>query len=242
MIARHPVRPLVLAAAALTLGAPAVAQGQEVGPYDPLGIRAGGFLIYPSLSVSEVYDDNVFAVDNNKDDDLITLIQPGVRAVSNFSRHRLGLTAGSEVAVPPQRGGRGLPGLLRLGRRPARHHPAELRRRGAGVRARSYRPRRSRGPGRSRRAPGALPLRRRAQLHPAVQPAEFPPHRRRQPHRLHRGRGRRPRPEHLQRPAAHGLLRIAAHQHLRRRASTPSPSAIARPISPASTGTPRAGA
>lgn len=99
MIARHPVRPLVFAAAALTLGAPALVLGQEVGPYDPLGIRAGGFLIYPSLSVSEVYDDNVFAVDSNKDDDLITLIEPGVRAESNFSRHRLGLTAGSEVAV-----------------------------------------------------------------------------------------------------------------------------------------------
>jgi hypothetical protein len=99
VIARHPVRPLVFAAAALTLGAPALVLGQEVGPYDPLGIRAGGFLIFPSLSVSEVYDDNVFAVDNNKDDDLITLIEPGVRAESNFSRHRLGLTAGSEVAV-----------------------------------------------------------------------------------------------------------------------------------------------
>jgi hypothetical protein len=72
--------------------------GQEVGPYDPLGIRAGAFLIYPSLTVSEVYNDNVFAVDNNKDDDLITVIEPQVRVESNFSRHSLGLTAGSEVA------------------------------------------------------------------------------------------------------------------------------------------------
>ncbi len=99
MIARHPARTLVFVAAALTLGAPAVALGQEVGPYDPLGIRAGGFLIYPSLSVSGLYDDNVYAVDSNKDDDLISLIEPGVRAESNFSRHALGLTAGSEVAV-----------------------------------------------------------------------------------------------------------------------------------------------
>jgi len=75
-----------------------VVLGQEVGPYDPLGIRAGAFLIYPSLTVSEVYNDNVFAVDNNKDDDLITVIEPQVRVESNFSRHSLGLTAGSEVA------------------------------------------------------------------------------------------------------------------------------------------------
>jgi hypothetical protein len=96
--ARRTARPLVSTAVALTLGGPAVALGQEVGPYDPLGIRAGAFLIYPSLSVSEVYDDNVFAVDNNKDDDLITVIEPQVRAESNFSRHSLGLTVGSEVA------------------------------------------------------------------------------------------------------------------------------------------------
>lgn len=98
MINRRSVCPLVCATVAFALGAPAVAWGQEVGPYDPLGIRAGPFLIYPSLSVAEVYDDNVFATDNNTDDDLITLIEPQVRAESNFSRHRLGFTAGSQVA------------------------------------------------------------------------------------------------------------------------------------------------
>jgi hypothetical protein len=95
--ARPTARPLLATAVALTVGVPAIAVGQEVGPYDPLGIRAGGFLIYPSLSLAEVYSDNVFAVDNNKDDDLITVIEPQVRAESNFSRHRLGLTVGSEI-------------------------------------------------------------------------------------------------------------------------------------------------
>ena len=66
MIARRTARPLVSTAVALTLGAPAVALGQEIGPYDPLGIRAGAFLIYPSLSVSEVYNDNVFAVEQQQ--------------------------------------------------------------------------------------------------------------------------------------------------------------------------------
>ena len=98
MINRRTARPLVPAALVLTLGTPAVVWAQDVGPYDPLGIRAGAFLIYPSLTVSEVYDDNVFATDNNTDDDLITVVEPQVRAESNFSRHRLGFAAGSEVA------------------------------------------------------------------------------------------------------------------------------------------------
>ncbi|MCI0430482.1 MAG: outer membrane beta-barrel protein, partial [Rhodospirillales bacterium] len=29
--------------------------------YDPLGIRAGGFLIYPQVELGEAYNDNIFA-------------------------------------------------------------------------------------------------------------------------------------------------------------------------------------
>ena len=80
MTARRTARPLISTVAALSLGIPAVALAQEVGPYEPLGIRAGSFLIYPTLSVSEAYDDNVFATDNDTEDDWITLISPRVRA------------------------------------------------------------------------------------------------------------------------------------------------------------------
>ena len=98
MISSPPGPPAGSRRPALALGAPAVALGQEVGPYDPLGIRAGGFLIYPSLSVSEVYDDNVFATDNNTDDDLITpdragdprRIQFQPPSASGFDRRRRG--------------------------------------------------------------------------------------------------------------------------------------------------------
>jgi len=99
VINRRTARPLVSAALALTFGVPAVALGQEVGPYDPLGIRAGAFRIYPSLRVSEAYNDNVFAVDDNTDDDLITTIAPTIRAESTFSRHRLGFAAGADVGI-----------------------------------------------------------------------------------------------------------------------------------------------
>ena len=97
--------PLVLATLAIGLTAPAAAFGQavgtpqEVGPYDPIGVRAGSFFIFPSLTVSEVYDDNVYAEPDDEDDDLITLIEPVVRMESNFSRHRLAFEAGGEVAL-----------------------------------------------------------------------------------------------------------------------------------------------
>jgi hypothetical protein len=96
--------PLVLATLAIGLTAPAAALGQavatpqEIGPYDPIGVRAGSFFIFPSLTVSEMYDDNVYAEPEDEDDDLITLVEPVVRIESNFSRHRLAFETGGEVA------------------------------------------------------------------------------------------------------------------------------------------------
>jgi hypothetical protein len=88
---------MVSTAVALTLGAPSLGFGQEVGPYEPLGIRAGSFLIFPSLGVTEQYNDNVFAEPHNTKDDFITLLQPSVQVQSTFSRHSLGLLAGGNI-------------------------------------------------------------------------------------------------------------------------------------------------
>ncbi|MGH6943784.1 MAG: outer membrane beta-barrel protein, partial [Geminicoccaceae bacterium] len=104
MIACHRSSPLLIAALALVLLVPRaalgqVASGQEVGPYDPLGIRAGNFFIFPVLSVSEEYQTNVFAEPNDTDDDLITVIQPHVDVRSNFPRHALGLSVGSDIGL-----------------------------------------------------------------------------------------------------------------------------------------------
>lgn len=66
--------------------------------YDALGMRAGGFLIYPSLTVSETYDDNIFAVPEDEDSDFITLVQPRIDVASNFVRHSLGFGVGSDIA------------------------------------------------------------------------------------------------------------------------------------------------
>lgn len=57
------------------------------------GIRAGSFVIYPELQVSEYYDDNIFATKSNRTDDFITVFAPHVYAVSDWDRHRLLLQA-----------------------------------------------------------------------------------------------------------------------------------------------------
>lgn len=109
MNARPAVCTLTLSAAALALAGTVPTVAQEPSPnvpvtersrpeYDPLGIRAGGFFIFPSVTVAETYDDNVFATPDDETDDFITLISPRVRLQSNFSRHSIGATAGGDVA------------------------------------------------------------------------------------------------------------------------------------------------
>jgi hypothetical protein len=98
---------LVLTAATAGLLAPVPADAQEEDPnipvqerfrpeLDPLGIRAGGFLIYPSLEVAESYNDNIFAVPDDEEDDFITVLSPLVEARSQFSRHQLNVDAGAD--------------------------------------------------------------------------------------------------------------------------------------------------
>lgn len=83
--------------AATAFLAPALATAQD-DAFDPLGIRAGAFLIYPSLRVTGDYDDNVFATKDNETDDFITRLRPEVRAESQWSRHQLTASAFGEFA------------------------------------------------------------------------------------------------------------------------------------------------
>lgn len=57
--------------------------------FDPLGIRAGSFLVYPSLSVLGTFNDNVFATDGDTRSDFVTTVQPEVQVASDWSRHAL---------------------------------------------------------------------------------------------------------------------------------------------------------
>lgn len=67
--------------------------------YSPLGIRAGAFLVFPSLTLSEQFDDNVFATDNGKKSDFATIIAPRITAQSDWTRNALGFGAGVTGAV-----------------------------------------------------------------------------------------------------------------------------------------------
>lgn len=85
-------------------GQPVLAQYQapqkgETGltAYQPLGMRAGGFLVFPKLEVSEVYDDNIFLDDSGEVEDLITNIKPSLTVRSNFPRHELNLRATADI-------------------------------------------------------------------------------------------------------------------------------------------------
>lgn len=99
MIARRTARRLSSTAVAFTLGFPVAALAQQVGPYDPLGVRAGSFLIFPSIHLGESYETNVNAEPHNEKDDFVTNIQPEVNVQSNFSRHQLGFTVGGDVGI-----------------------------------------------------------------------------------------------------------------------------------------------
>ena len=65
--------------------------------FDPLGIRAGGFLIYPSAGVAASYDDNVFATEDDTTDDFIFNFLPGFLIRSNFPRHAINFSAQADI-------------------------------------------------------------------------------------------------------------------------------------------------
>jgi hypothetical protein len=91
-------KPLYVIAAALTVSVPGTLAGQDLGsPYEPLGIRAGAFRIFPSTDVSLNYNDNVNATKDNTRDDFVAVFGPSVAVQSDFSRHAVGLTVFSEV-------------------------------------------------------------------------------------------------------------------------------------------------
>ncbi len=61
--------------------------------YDPLGIRARAFLIYPQIETGIAYDDNILATSNDEEDDIIFTVRPQVEARSQWSRHQLNVSA-----------------------------------------------------------------------------------------------------------------------------------------------------
>ena len=64
---------------------------------DPLGVRAGSFLIYPKLGVEGTYNDNVFATNHGEKDDFITDIKPELSVESNWTSHALNFRTGADA-------------------------------------------------------------------------------------------------------------------------------------------------
>lgn len=101
-------RLLVLIAGTLAFLAPEAADSQEPDPnvsvtarprpdFDPLGIRAGGFLIYPNVALDTTYNSNVYATKNDEKDDVIFTARPSISIQSNFPRHSLNWTLATDV-------------------------------------------------------------------------------------------------------------------------------------------------
>ena len=106
------LRRCLLATSALAFMTPelALAQAQPVDPnvtvterprpdYDPLGIRAGTFLVFPELGVNGVYSDNVGFDEDDEESDFALVLQPSAEFVSQWSRHLLQLEVGSDISI-----------------------------------------------------------------------------------------------------------------------------------------------
>ncbi|MBK8209463.1 MAG: outer membrane beta-barrel protein [Rhodospirillales bacterium] len=70
---------------------------------DPLGVRLGTFLVYPSIGLQGTWNDNVFAVNSTKDakSDFVADITPGVAVESDWANHALNFRSVSMLAVTP---------------------------------------------------------------------------------------------------------------------------------------------
>jgi hypothetical protein len=65
--------------------------------YEATGQKAGGFTVYPRVTVDLEHNDNIYAVATGKTDDNIWRVKPEVAVRSDWSRHALGFFAGANV-------------------------------------------------------------------------------------------------------------------------------------------------
>lgn len=74
----------------------AVADRAQPG-YEEVGTRAGGFVLFPRVRITAAYDDNVRAqpsgFTNGPRGDAAVMVEPSIRAVSDWTRHQLGASA-----------------------------------------------------------------------------------------------------------------------------------------------------
>lgn len=83
----------VLVALATLIAMPAYAQDRVEG------IRAGAFIIQPSVTVATGFDTNIFIEEANEDSSFVATVAPRVNIVSDWNRHELELTTGGSYAL-----------------------------------------------------------------------------------------------------------------------------------------------
>src|SRR4051812_19079402 len=91
---RFSLRWLLGGIASASLASTVLAQGVMDRPrpeYDPIGIPAGAFRIYPNAYFGIAHDDNVFRTQTGEQDDTIFELSPTVVVSSNWAQHMLNL-------------------------------------------------------------------------------------------------------------------------------------------------------
>ncbi len=61
------------------------------------GIPWGTFLVFPEVTLSATYDDNIYAEPTGVSEDVITTLSPSVALKSNWNRHALNVDAGADL-------------------------------------------------------------------------------------------------------------------------------------------------
>lgn len=72
--------------------------------YEPKGINLGGFQLYPKVTLTAAYDDNIYKANTNPDHDIITVLTPSVSLKSDWSVHSLSLDASVDAGRYADRG------------------------------------------------------------------------------------------------------------------------------------------
>ncbi len=74
--------------------------------YEPVGVRAGAWMFYPSLTAGTIYDSNVFASNTVRRSDIAANVHPSLRAEALWERHAA--TVQADVSSHFYRGNPGL--------------------------------------------------------------------------------------------------------------------------------------
>ena len=70
---------------------------RERPAYDPKGIRVPGFLFYPSFTVGELFDTNIYRSQQNTKNDFVTTLNPELKLRSDWNNHELNFIAAADI-------------------------------------------------------------------------------------------------------------------------------------------------